>query len=128
MNKIYKAIAKFVPYSPYKIRLLADVVRSKKVLDALNWLESYRTKRSLPLSKVIKSALDNAKNLNSEIKDEEMYISLLKVDQGPMRKYVKPGAQGRSSLLRRRYCHIYVELAKKKLNLNNKKENDGTKG
>ena len=121
MDKAYKAIARFIPFSPYKIRLLADVIRKKNTLEALRWLDSYRTKRSIPLKKVIESALANAKNLNPEFSDVNSFISELKVDQGPMRKYIKPGAQGRSSVLRRRYCHIYVEVEEKnKSNLSNK--------
>ena len=103
------AKARYVWYSPYKIRPLADVVRGKSATYALNWLSVYNTKRAMPLMKLIESAVANAKNLNS-VAPEHLSIKEIKVDQGPIHRYFKPGAMGRAMIQRRRLCHISVIL------------------
>jgi large subunit ribosomal protein L22 len=122
----YKAIAKYIPYSPYKLRPLADVVRNKSVEYALQWLYTYRNQRTVPLKKIIESALANARNLQCVADAKDLMIQEIKVDQGPIRKYFKPGAQGRATFLRRRFCHIQVILMDK--NNMNKEVVRGTKG
>lgn len=102
----YKAIAKFVAYSPYKLRPIVDVIRGKKVKDALSWLEIYKNKRTLPVHKVVSSAIANANNLSG--KDLNLEISKVFIDNGPVRKYFKPGSRGRGQVLRRRFSHITV--------------------
>lgn len=108
----YKAIAKYIKHSPYKIRPMADVIRGKSILYALSWLKAYRVKKAEPLIKVVESAVANAKNLGG-LEMDQLILSEIKVDQGPIFKYFKPGAMGRASAQRRRYSHIDVKVAKK---------------
>lgn len=108
----YKSIAKFLKYSPYKLRPLADIVRGKDVDYAINWLKSYRNQRTIPVLKAIESAAANAKSIDGLEKDQ-LVLSEIKVDQGPIFKYFKPGAMGRANPQRRRFSHISVKLAKK---------------
>ena len=103
----FKAIAKFVRYSPYKLRAIADVVRGKDVTYALNWLTTYKTQRVEPIVKALASAVANAKNLQ-DIDPSLLMVKEIKVDQGPMRRYFKPGAQGRAKPQRSRMCHISI--------------------
>lgn len=111
-----KAIAKNIPCSPYKLRPIIDVLRNKSVLYALQWLGGvYKNQRIVPLKKVIESALSNIlckKNMDPKIRQglfvESTFISEIKVDQGPIKKYFRPGAQGRATILRKRYSHISV--------------------
>lgn len=114
MNK-YKAIAKYISYSPYKLRPLVDVIRGKNAEYALGWLNIYRNQRSIPIIKVLESALANAKYKGCDAALLDMVISEIKVDQGPIKKYFKPGAQGRATILRKRYCHIEVVVQAKEL-------------
>jgi large subunit ribosomal protein L22 len=107
-----KAIAKFVRYSPYKIRAIADVIRGKDVLYALNWLTTYKTQRAEPIKKALESAVANAKNLQA-LEPSVLMVKEIKVDQGPMRRYFKPGAQGRAKPQRNRMCHISVTVQPK---------------
>lgn len=142
-NNISKAIAKNIPCSPYKLRPIVDVIRQKNVLYALQWLGSiYRNKKTVPLRKVIESAVSNLlfqQNLDTKARDPHVISNLefieIKVDQGAIRKYFKPGAQGRATILRTRYSHISVIIGQKKqLIENNLNDNDykgvlnGTKG
>jgi len=111
MNR-YKAIAKFVRFSPYKLRPIVAVVRGKKVQSALDWLSTYAGKRVLPIKKVIESAVANAKILDSK-QAEDLVVKDIRVDEGPMHRYFKPGAMGRAQVQRRRTSHIRVILENK---------------
>ena len=107
----YKAIAKKIQYSPYKLRPIVDVIRGKSAQIALNWLATYKEsgKRVLPIRKVIESAVANAKNLdNHQVSD--LFIQEIRVDEGPTHKYFKPGAMGRAQVQRRRTCQIQVVI------------------
>ncbi len=108
----FGATAKFVRYSPYKLRPIADVVRGKDVQYALQWLTTYKTQRAEPILKAIQSAAANAKNLQ-ELDPQELLVKEIRVDQGPIRRYFKPGAQGRAKPQRKRLCHISVTVQKK---------------
>ena len=99
------AKAKFIQYSPYKLRPLADVIRGKSARYALDWLATFPTQRVKPLEKVVKSAVANAKNI-SNIEPMNLIIKDLRVDQGPIFRYFKPGAMGRPTVLRKRFSHI----------------------
>ncbi len=108
----FGAIARFVRYSPYKLRPIADVVRGKDVDYALNWLTTYKTQRVGAIKKVIESAVANAKDLQN-IESDALIVKDIRVDQGPIRRYFKPGAQGRAKPQRKRMCHISVTLQTK---------------
>ncbi|HEX2977791.1 MAG TPA: 50S ribosomal protein L22 [Candidatus Babeliales bacterium] len=105
----FSAKAKFVRYSPYKLRPLADVIRGKNAQYALHWLETYKTRRSVPLKKMLMSAVANAKNLN-ELSPNDLVIKDLRIDEGPIIRYYKPGAMGRANIQRKRLCHLSVIL------------------
>lgn len=108
-TECFFAKALYIPYSPYKLRPLADVIRGKSVVYALGWLEIYKSKRSGPLKKVLASAVANAKNLK-DIDPKELSIKEIRIDQGPVYRYFKPGAMGRTVIQRKRLCHISVKL------------------
>ena len=103
----FKAIARYIRISPYKIRPIADVIRGKNVQYALDWLATYPAKRALPVRKIIKSAADNAKNLQS-IEAVDLFIKEVRIDQGPIFRYFKPGAMGRANPQRKRLSHMSV--------------------
>ena len=91
---------------------MADFIRGKSVISALDWLYAHENKRVKPLKKMIESAVANAKNLK-DAKPENLVIKELKVDQGPTFRYFKPGAMGRSVILRKRFSHLSVILEDK---------------
>jgi large subunit ribosomal protein L22 len=105
----FKAKAKFIAYSPFKLRPVVDVIRGKNAHYALSWLATYKTRRAKAIEKVLKSAVANAQQL-SGVGPEDLVIKLFTVDQGPIFKYFKPGAMGRATILRRRFSHLNVEL------------------
>ncbi len=109
-----KAVSKFIRVSPYKLRPFADVIRGNTVERAYAWLKTCSVKRVDPLVKTLYSAYSNARNLHPEIDSmEKLFIKEIKIDQGPIIKYFKPGAMGRANVQRKRLSHIEIVLDKK---------------
>lgn len=111
----FTAKAKYVRLSPYKLRPLADVVRGKSAVYAIHWLATCAVKKSVPLKKLLESAVANAKN-KENVGAEKLIVKDLRVDQGPIIRYFKPGAMGRANIYRKRLSHMSVvlELAQEK--------------
>ena len=111
---ISKAKSKYIRVSPYKLRLLIDVIRGRSVDKAFDWLKTCSMKRAQPIVKTLESAYANAKDKHSEVSSmADLVIKEIKVDQGPVVTYFKPGAMGRANLQRKRMCHLEIVLDKK---------------
>ena len=106
----FSAKALYIPVSPYKLRPVADVVRGKNVQQALLWLATCALQKAIPVRKAIESAAANAKQIGGHA-PADLFIEKLYIDQGPIRKYFKPGAMGRANIQSSRKSHINVELA-----------------
>jgi large subunit ribosomal protein L22 len=103
-----RAILKNYRQSPRKARLVADLVRGKKVDDAVTIL-SFATKRSaLPLQKLLASALANAKNLS--LSTENLIVKEIKVDAGSTLYRRRPRSRGMSNPIRKRTSQVSVIL------------------
>ncbi|MDM7202779.1 MAG: 50S ribosomal protein L22 [Thermodesulfobacteriaceae bacterium] len=111
-----KATAKYLLISPYKARLVADLIRGKKVSEALNILETTPKKASKLLKKVLLSAVANAEN-NYEMDVDKLYVVGAFVDEGPRLKRVWPRGWGRASRIIRRMSHITIEVEELRENL-----------
>lgn len=99
--------------SPQKARLVADIVRGKDALTALNILR-FTNKKAAPLiEKTLKSAIANAEH-NLGLNPEELYISKILIDKGPVLKRMNPRAMGRADVIRKPLAHITVEVDVKK--------------
>jgi large subunit ribosomal protein L22 len=99
------AKARYIQYSPYKLRPIVDVIRGKNARYALDWLATYPTQRVRPIEKVLRSAVANAKDMGN-FDAVNLIIKDFRVDQGPMFRYFKPGAMGRPTVLRKRFSHL----------------------
>jgi large subunit ribosomal protein L22 len=121
----FTAKASHIRYSPYKLRPLADVIRGKTASFALGWLTTYRNQRAEALKKLVKSVIANAKNLKN-VGIEELSVREIRIDQGPIFRYFKPGAQGRAMPQRKRLSHISIVMESK--DLAKKEATRGTKG
>lgn len=107
-----KAIAKTVRIAPRKARLVADLIRGKKVSDALVTL-AYTSKAASPLiDKVLKSAVANAVN-NHSMEEENLYVKEIMINEGPTLKRFRPRAKGSASPILKRTSHIHVVVAEK---------------
>ena len=103
----FVAKARYIRISHFKMRPLVDVVRGKNVAYALNWLSTCALKKAVPIQKVIESAAANAKSLQN-LSSTDLVITDIRIDQGPMFRYFKPGAMGRANIYRKRLSHISV--------------------
>lgn len=108
-----KAIAKYVRISPRKVRQVVDLIRGKKVNEALAILRFTPKRASEVVTKVVKSAAANAEN-NLQMDRDELFVTSCYVDQGPTFKRYQPRAQGRADILRKRTSHITVMVGDKK--------------
>lgn len=106
-----KAELKNYRQSPRKVRLVADLIRGKKVDDALTLLTFTVKRTSNPLKKLLESAIANASH-NFNIPIGELFIKEIRVDQGPTLKRFRPRAFGRASAINKRTSRVLINLDK----------------
>ncbi|UGT59930.1 50S ribosomal protein L22 [Nocardia asteroides] len=104
-----RATAKFVRVTPMKARRVVDLVRGKRVEDALAILKFAPQAASEPVAKVVASAAANAEN-NLGLNPATLVISTAYVDEGATLKRFQPRAQGRAFRIRKRTSHITIEV------------------
>ncbi len=105
-----RAIAKDTGVSPRKVRLLIDMVRGKKVDEALTMLKFVPSPTARVVAKVIKSAAANAES-NLQMSSSDLKIVRLFADEGPTLKRYRPRSRGRASPILKRSSHITVIVA-----------------
>ena len=98
--------------SPQKARLVADIVRGKNALQALNVLRFTKKKAAKYIEKTLRSAIANAKH-NFNMDSDKLYISKILIDKGPVLKRISPRAMGRADVIRKPTAHITIEVAEK---------------
>ena len=104
-----RAVAKHVRISPYKVRIVLDIIRGKDYRTALAILENTPKSASEPIKKVLMSAGANAEN-NLGMSKDNLFVAACYADQGPTLKRVMPRAQGRAFRILKRTSHITVIL------------------
>ncbi|MBE2280117.1 MAG: 50S ribosomal protein L22 [Ignavibacteriaceae bacterium] len=105
-----RAVKRFIPSSPRKMRLIADLVRGKNAQDMIRMLSFHPKHASKDVAFTIKSALANLVNKNEDagVRPEEVIIKTIMVDQGPSLKRIRPAPQGRAYRIKKRSCHLTV--------------------
>jgi large subunit ribosomal protein L22 len=103
------AILRSVRLSPQKGRLVADQVRGLTVDKALNILKFSPKKGARIIQKVVESAIANAEH-NDGADIDELKITRILVEQGPVFKRFRPRAKGRASKILKPTCHIFVTV------------------
>ena len=104
------AIVKTVRITPRKVRLVVDLVRGRKVSDALAILANTNKSSTSVVTKLINSAVANAVNNNSMVKDD-LYIKTIYADDGVRMKRFMPRAKGSASSIIKRSSHITIVVA-----------------
>ncbi|HID63705.1 MAG TPA: 50S ribosomal protein L22 [Anaerolineae bacterium] len=104
-----RAVSKYVPMSPQKVRLVINQVRGKWVDEALNMLKFMPQAAAKPVYKAIRSAVANAEE-NEGLDREDLYIAHITADGGPTRRWRRFGARGRFKPILKRSTHITVVL------------------
>ncbi len=109
------AKAKYLHCSAQKMRLVADLVRNTKVDSAIARLYALsKTKKSARMiDKVLKSAIANIKEMNTDIhvETDNLSISSITVDAGPHVKRIRPRAQGRAFRIQKNLCHLTISIS-----------------
>ncbi len=99
--------------SPRKVRLVAGLIRGKNVTQAQHQLTFLAKRSADPMLKLLNSAIANAKN-NAKLSEENLFISTIFVDGGPVLKRHMPRAFGRAFAIKKRTSHITLILTEKK--------------
>lgn len=107
-----KASARFIKVSPRKVRLVIDLIKKMSLEETLDRIKMVKKQSSMPLEKLIRSAVANAEN-NFQIDKKDLFIKKLTVDDGPTLKRFRPRAHGRSAMIRKRTSHIDLILGVK---------------
>ena len=108
-----KATARTVRIASRKVRLVVDLIRGKKIGEAIAILRLTPKAASPVVEKVLKSAIANAEH-NYEMDVENLIVSEVFVDEGPTMKRFRPRAQGRASAINKRTSHITLVVSEKK--------------
>ena len=105
-----EAVAKLrnYPTSPRKMRLLADLIRGQKVEKVLAELEHSAKHPSVPLRKLVLSAISNWKQKNEGGDESQLYVKTIFVDGARTLKRMRPAPQGRGYRVRKRSNHVTV--------------------
>lgn len=115
--------------SPRKVRLVADLIKGKKVEEAKNALSLLAKRASSPILKLLKSATSNAKNLGVDL--DNLFVKEIKVDNGAILYRRMPRARGMAYAIKKRTSHVTIsldvketakEISKKDKKVKNKKQ------
>ena len=108
---VTRALEKYLRISPKKLGMVTELIRNKKVSDALYILVNTNKKGAGVLKNVVESALNNAKRIpEKSFKEEDLFISKLVVNMGPSLKRFRAMSMGRAGMIRKRTSHVLVEL------------------
>lgn len=104
-----RATAKFVRISPFKVRVVLNIIRGKSVVEALAILENTPKAASEVLIKLVNSAIANGEN-NQNLAKSDMYVAEAFANEGPTLKRIQPVSKGRAYRINKRTSHITVIL------------------
>lgn len=114
----FRAEARFQRVSPQKARLVLDLIKGRRVGEALQTV-AFTKKGVAPLvEKVLRSALQNANYLSQEqgldVDVDNLYVKQALANDGPRMKRIRPAPQGRAFRYQRRMSHIVIAVAERK--------------
>lgn len=105
-----KACLKTIRISPRKVRLVVNIIRNKKVGEAISILHNINKRSSSVIQKLIKSAISNAIN-NYKITVDQLFIKQIVVNEGKTMKRMAPRAHGRAYEILKRTSHINIIIS-----------------
>ena len=105
------ATAKYIRMSPTKARQVVDLIRGRQVDEARRVLRFTPRAASLPVGKVLESAIANAEH-NRGLPADELVVVRAWADEGPTLRRFRPRAMGRATRIRKRTCHISVVVGR----------------
>lgn len=113
----FRAVAKYTRVSPQKARLVLELIKGRRVEDAMNTLAFTRKGIAPEIAKVLRSAVENANHLNTEkgldVDVDDLYVKRAVANEGPRMKRIRPAPMGRAYRYQRRMAHIEIALAER---------------
>jgi large subunit ribosomal protein L22 len=106
-----RAVLRHSRTSPYKVRVVLDLIRDQPVGRALEILDFSERDAGQLVAKLLRSAIANAEN-NDGLDPEELYVSACYADEGPTATRWRPRARGRATRIRKRTCHVTVIVSR----------------
>lgn len=107
----WTASHKFARISPQKTRLVVDLIRGKRVADAMNILRFTRKRAAVLINQVLKSAVANADEKEADVK--RLVVKECRIDPGPTMHRFQPKDRGRAFPIKKRSSHIIVTVDEK---------------
>ncbi len=112
-----RAIQRMLRQSPRKVRLVVDLIRGRSVGEAFSILKYSRKGAARPVTKVLLSAVANAREkaqkASERLDEDTLFIKTAHVDEGPSLKRFQPAAMGRATPMKKRTSHITILVATK---------------
>ena len=112
-----RAIQRTTRQSPYKMRLVIDEIRGKSVNEALAYLKFSKKHAAVQIAKVLSSAVANAEHTaretNTSVDVDALYVKHAIVNEGPKLKRFMPAAQGRATPIHKRTSHVEIVVAER---------------
>ncbi len=105
-----RAEARMVRMSPQKARLVIDLIRGRKAGEAITILRTTNKRIAPTVEKVLRSAIANAENRNTDLDVDSLVVTEAYVNEGPRNKRVRPAPMGRAYRYQRRTAHIVVKV------------------
>lgn len=99
----------YLRMAPRKVRAVADLMRGLCTSEAEAQLMAIRRRAAVPLLKLLRSAVANAKN-TKRLSEDKLYIESVFVDQGPMLKRSLPRARGMATPIQKKMSHVTLIL------------------
>ncbi|MBQ8037607.1 MAG: 50S ribosomal protein L22 [Proteobacteria bacterium] len=96
-----------VRLAPRKARIIVDMIRGSRVNDAISILRFTDKRGAVIIEKLIESALHN---MSADTDIDSLKVARAWVNEGPTLRRYMPRAQGRATRIRKRTCHIHIEL------------------
>jgi large subunit ribosomal protein L22 len=96
--------------SPQKARLVIDLIRGRKAEEAITILRTTNKRIAPTVEKVLRSAIANAENRNTDLDVDTLVVTEAYVNEGPRMKRVRPAPMGRAYRYQRRTAHIVVKV------------------
>ncbi len=106
------ATLKYFKMSARKVRLVANVIRGKKLDKAVEILAFLDKKAAKPISTLLQSCAANAGSVEG-MDTESLFVSRILVNEGPTGKRFMPRAMGRASMIQKKTCHVEISLQDK---------------
>src|SRR5947199_5548320 len=116
----FRAQARFMRVSPQKARLVLNLIKGRRVENALNTLAFTKKRVAATVEKLLRSALENANYLSTEkgldVDVDQLYVKQAIANDGPRMKRIRPAPMGRAFRYVRRISHIELVLAERNRN------------